>query len=51
MASYVQEKNKAVIMLSTEHYIAEVSEDPVDKEKPKMILEYNRSKCGVDVVD
>ena len=51
MASYVPKKNKAVIMLSTEHYTAEVSNDPDDKEKPKMILEYNRSKCGVDIVD
>lgn len=43
-----QKKNKSVVLLSTSHYNIEI-EGP--KRKPIMILDYNKSKGGVDNMD
>ena len=43
MVSYVPEKNKAFDVAQ------EV--DPNGVQKPKIILDYNHSKCGVDTLD
>lgn len=48
MCSYVPKKNKSVVLLSTSHYNIEI-EGP--KRKPIMILDYNKSKGGVDNMD
>lgn len=48
MCSYVPKKNKSVVVLSTMHYTTEV-EGP--KKKPLMILDYNKTKGGVDNMD
>lgn len=48
LVSYVPKKNKSVILLSTAHH--DVSIDTETK-KPKLILDYNSNKCGVDVLD
>lgn len=48
MVSYKPKKNKIVLLISTMHHDDEVNE--VTK-KPEIILEYNRTKSGVDVVD
>ncbi|XP_037042530.1 piggyBac transposable element-derived protein 4-like [Bradysia coprophila] len=49
LVSYVPKRSKAVILLSTMHS----SVDIVDTEhkKPKMILDYNNTKGGVDTFD
>lgn len=44
-----QKKNKAVILLSTEHYTSKV--DIANKNKPYQILDYNENKSGVDTMD
>ena len=49
MVSYVPKKNKAVIMLSTLHKDTEVELNGA--QKPKIILDYNQGKCGVDTLD
>ena len=49
MASYVPNKGKAVVMLSSAHYSPSIDEQPPFK--PKMILDYNKSKGGVDTFD
>ena len=50
MVSYVPQKNKAVITLSTKHHgITIVEEDP--KKRPEIIKFYNEIKIGVDLVD
>lgn len=48
MVSYMTKKNKCVILLSTAH-----DDDKIDSEtqKPKIIMDYNKFKGGVDVVD
>nr|CAH7718289.1 unnamed protein product [Callosobruchus chinensis] len=48
LVSYVPRKNKNVLVLSTMHH-----DDKLDKDsgKPDMIMDYNRTKFGVDVVD
>lgn len=48
MCSYVPKKNKAVVMLSTTHYTSETSGP---KKKPLLILDYNKTKGGVDNMD
>lgn len=48
LCSYVPKKKKAVIVLSTSHYSPEVN---VDKQKPVMITDYNKTKGGVDTMD
>jgi hypothetical protein len=49
MVSYAPKKNKAVILLSTMHHDATVSS--TEGKKPEIILEYNRTKGGVDNLD
>ena len=49
MVSYVPKKNKSVILLSTFHNTPEVSEE--GHRKPRIILDYNSGKCGVDTLD
>ena len=51
LVSYVPKKGKAVILLSSQHQDAEISNDEHFKSKPIMILDYNKTKCGVDLVD
>nr|CAH7737709.1 unnamed protein product [Callosobruchus chinensis] len=48
LVSYVPRKNKNVLVLSTMHH-----DDKLDKDsgKPDIIMDYNRTKFGVDVVD
>ncbi|XP_030752697.1 piggyBac transposable element-derived protein 4-like [Sitophilus oryzae] len=48
IVSHVPKKNKAVILLSTMHDAREV--DP-ETGKPIILLDYNRTKGGVDTVD
>jgi len=50
MASYVPKKNKAVLMLLTEHNVAKTSKADTNF-KPEMILDYNATKGGVDNID
>lgn len=49
MVSYVPKKNKFVLLISSAHMDRNVSTN--DNEKPVMILDYNKSKCGVDLAD
>ncbi|XP_028672760.1 piggyBac transposable element-derived protein 4-like [Erpetoichthys calabaricus] len=49
LVSYIPKKKTNVVLLSTFHKDAQVS-DRVDK-KPVMILDYNRNKGGVDNLD
>uniref|UniRef100_A0A1Y1K4Z8 PiggyBac transposable element-derived protein domain-containing protein n=1 Tax=Photinus pyralis TaxID=7054 RepID=A0A1Y1K4Z8_PHOPY len=48
LVSYVPKKNKNVLVLSTTHDDDKID---VDTSKPMMIVDYNNSKYGVDVVD
>jgi hypothetical protein len=50
MVSYVPKLSKAVILISTLHHQPEIGDDSEEK-KPKMILDYNHSKAGVDTLD
>lgn len=49
IVSYVPKRNKAVILLSTTHHENSISNAP--HKKPKMILDYNATKGGVDTTD
>lgn len=49
LVSYVPKKGKAVILLSSMHLDAEVSNR--DDKKPQVIIDYNSTKGGVDTVD
>ncbi|CAB3251546.1 unnamed protein product [Arctia plantaginis] len=49
MCSYGPKKNKAVILLSTMHSDASVGDDA--KQKPEIIIFYNKYKAGVDTMD
>lgn len=49
MVSYVPKKNKSVILLSSMHHAKEISNE--DHRKPEIILFYNSTKGGVDIVD
>ena len=50
MVSYVPQKNKALILLSTMHH--EISIDEEDhKKRPEIIKFYDKTKIGVDLVD
>ena len=51
LCSYVPKKNKAVILLSTLHTSGEIPEENNPQKKPQMILDYNETKCGVDILD
>ncbi|XP_065658824.1 piggyBac transposable element-derived protein 4-like [Hydra vulgaris] len=49
IVSYVLKKNKAVILLSTFHHSNDIVVD--HNEKPRIILDYNKYKGGVDTLD
>ena len=49
IVSYVPKKNKAVILLSTFHNDNEIVID--QNEKPRIILDYNKYKGGIDTLD
>lgn len=49
LVSYVPKRNKAIILLSTFHNKIENAND--ETKKPKIILHYNQTKVGVDVMD
>ena len=51
LVSYVTHVNRAVILLSSQHHDAKIDERNKKKQKPEIITYYNRTKCGVDVVD
>lgn len=48
LVSYVPKPRKCVILLSTMHFTKELGDV---KNKPEIILEYNRTKGGVDTLD
>lgn len=48
LVSYVPRKGKNVLLISSMHSDYEVDED---SGKPQMILDYNSTKSGVDIVD
>lgn len=48
MVSYVPKTNKAVILISSMHHTKEID---VDTGKPSLIIDYNKTKGGVDEVD
>ena len=50
LVSYVTHKNRCVVLLSTEHYKAEI-EDEDPQQKPVIITHYNNTKGGVDTLD
>lgn len=45
----IPKKNTVVLLISTMHHNGK--KDSGDAKKPEMIIDYNRSKCSVDVVD
>lgn len=49
LVSYVPKQSRSVILLSTMHSTAEIDEK--EKHKPKIILDYNNTKGGVDTFD
>ncbi|XP_063931164.1 uncharacterized protein LOC135143217 [Zophobas morio] len=49
MVSYAPKKNKCVVLLSSMHHEALFNDDA--KRKPEIILYYNKTKGGVDVMD
>ncbi|KAG5891849.1 hypothetical protein JTB14_032899 [Gonioctena quinquepunctata] len=50
LVSYSADKNRAVIILSTEHNTDEIS-DEAHSYKPEIVLHYNMTKGGVDTAD
>ena len=46
--SYITHKNKNVILLSNSHHDSAIGDGP--KDKPQIILDYNRYKCGLDIL-
>ncbi|CAH2099388.1 unnamed protein product [Euphydryas editha] len=49
VVSYVPKKNKVVLLASTMHHDGKKSTE--ETKKPEIIMDYNITKCGVDVVD
>lgn len=49
LVSYIPKKNRCVNLLSTLHHKIEISND--NQKKPEIIKFYNKTKCGVDVLD
>lgn len=49
LVSYVPKPRKCVVLLSTMHHSAEISDR--EDQKPEMILAYNKTKGGVDTLD
>ncbi|GAU87259.1 hypothetical protein RvY_00139 [Ramazzottius varieornatus] len=50
LVSYVPKKGKAVTLLSSMHLDADIDESSKE-EKPEIVMEYNRTKAGVDTLD
>lgn len=48
LVSHATKKNKGVILLSTTHDFGRIDEET---QKPEIIMDYNRTKGGVDTVD
>lgn len=49
LVSYVPQKNRAVVLISSSmHHSVAVDEE---KQKPEIICFYNKTKCGVDLID
>ncbi|XP_047120280.1 piggyBac transposable element-derived protein 4-like [Schistocerca piceifrons] len=51
LVSYVPKRNKAVLLLSTQHQSFEVPKENNLKRKPEVVLYYNSTKSGVDTLD
>ena len=51
LVSYVPKKGKVVLLASTMHHDAKIDNSTGIYRKPEIITDYNRYKCGVDVVD
>lgn len=51
LVSYVPKRNKTVLLLSTMHHDAAIDASTGDAKKPEIITFYNKTKCGVDIVD
>lgn len=49
IVSYVPKKNRLVLLMSTLHHDKKISDK--EHKKPEMILDYNKTKCGVDTLD
>lgn len=48
LVSFVPKKNRAVVLISTMHHTVEQN---TEKKKPEIICHYNKTKCGVDLID
>jgi hypothetical protein len=51
LLSYVPKKGKSVLAISAMHHDEVIDVETRDKLKPEVITFYNRSKCGVDLLD
>ncbi|UYV69223.1 hypothetical protein LAZ67_6002877 [Cordylochernes scorpioides] len=51
LLSYKPKENKVVLMLSTMHHDANIDDSTGELKKPEMIMFYNITKGGVDVMD
>ncbi|UYV75310.1 hypothetical protein LAZ67_12003455 [Cordylochernes scorpioides] len=51
LLSYKPKENKVVLMLSTLHHNANIDDSTGELEKPEMIMFYNMTKGGVDMMD
>jgi hypothetical protein len=49
--SYVERKNKNVLIWSTLHYDDTIDKESGDKQKPEIVTFYNLTKGGVDALD
>lgn len=49
MVSYMPDRKKNVLLISSSHMGAEVAD--TEAKKPQMIVDYNRTKSGVDTMD
>lgn len=48
LVSFVPKKNRAVVLISNMHHSAHINEE---SGKPEIIMFYNETKCGVDLMD
>lgn len=48
IVSFVPQKNKAVALISSMHQTGLIDEE---KNKPEIVCFYNKTKCGVDLMD
>lgn len=51
LVSYIPKQKKNVLLVSSIHFHDDIDESTGEKYKPIIVTEYNRTKCGVDVVD